>query len=148
MPPLPPAPLFSLPLSALRRHGLFLSSYSSCLPFISLSYCSRCTCGCCTHHRHGTSMLLLLHSLIFGQLFPQSKMNFFTCLQHKYPNKIIIIRPLRPFVRDAPPETDLCPAQSIRGHKPSRRPAAPHQPRRPAARTVTESATNLFRGRA
>ena len=50
----------------------------------------------------------------------------------------IYIRPQRPLcsllVRYGPPETDLCPAQSIPGHKPSRRAAAPHQPRRPAAR--------------
>ena len=48
------------------------------------------------------------------------------------------VRPLRPFcpllVCYVPPETDLCPAQSMPGHKPSRRAAAPHQPRRPAAR--------------
>ena len=55
-----------------------------------------------------------------------------------YVNIYIYIRPQRPLcpllVRYGPPETDLCPAQSIPGHKPSRRAAAPHQPRRPAAR--------------
>ena len=49
-------------------------------------------------------------------------------------------RPLCPLlVRHVPPGTDLCPAQSIPGHKPIRRAAAPHQQQvyspRPSHRT-------------
>jgi len=81
----------------------------------------------------GRTEVAVIHNEILRHFCPAS-----VAAEQCVPPPEIYIRAQRPLcpllVRHVPPGTDLCPAQSMPSHRPSRRAAAPHQPRRPAAR--------------